>query len=84
MYRVLLGKMFVHTRSFGRGMFWQYFKPPLSGYDVCAAMCSRYLAVPRIVASGLISSLFDQIRCVSKLNFEEKVLKVPIISEFLC
>ena len=64
--------------------FGSIFKPPLNGYDVCAAMSTRYLAAPRIVASGLMSSLFDQIRRVSKLNFEEKVLKAPIISEFLC
>ena len=83
-YCTIIGQNVLCTHVLLAGVcFGTIFKPPLSGYDVCAAMSTRYLAAPRIVASSLKSSLFDQ-TVVFPSQFRKKIFfkKAPIISEF--
>ena len=75
----------MHTRSFLAGVcFGTIFKPPLSGYGVCAAMRSRCLAAPMIVACKSESSLFDQTAVFPSYFREEKSLKSPNYFRVLC
>ena len=72
-------KYFLCTHVLLAGVcFGTIFKPPLSGYDVCAAMCLRCLATSR---ESLLSELkFVLIRPLcSKSNSKENLFKSPNI-----
>ena len=78
-----------------REVFWHFSKPPLSEYDVCAAMSLRYLAASSIVALKSIVEFvwlepscfqvkFWRIASKSSTNFRVLCLKVSKFAHFTC